>query len=131
MMRIGKHLWLWSLLLSGLLLANPAQAQGCIGVGCVLREDNPFSLTATIAALILFALANTFKSASEASKENSRQYSQLTLDDAAYFIASDGTRRGAYFESALKTYRLKSSAQVPSLSDMAFAQLVLTSLLRD
>ncbi|EXF44581.1 hypothetical protein BAY1663_02972 [Pseudomonas sp. BAY1663] len=125
MKRPEKRLWLSGLVLS-VLSTSPAHAEGCIGAGCALGSDNPFMVTA-VTALSLYAMVSSFTIVTDTSKENSRRYSQLTRDDAAYFIASNGERRGAHFEGALKAYRLGSGMQAPSISDMTFAQLILIS----
>ena len=122
-----KKRWLTGLLLSVLLSASPAQATGCIGLPCTLTDNNPLVVTAAVTALSLYAAVSSFTIITDTSKENSRRHSQLTHDDASYFIASDGEQRGAHFESALKAYRLESQMQEPSVSDMAFAQLIVTS----
>jgi len=127
MMRPGKKYLLVSLLLPVLLSANPAHAEGCIGGGCAFGSDNPFIVTAALSALTLYAAVSSFSIITDTSKENGRRYSQLVHDDAAYFLASGGERRGAYFENALRAYRLESRTQTSPVSDLAFAQLVLAS----
>ena len=131
MMYSGKKYLLVSLLLPALLLTNPTHAEGCIGAGCVFGSDNPFIVTAALSALTLYAAVSSFSVITDTSKDNSRRYSQLARDDAAYFLASGGERRGAYFERALSTYRLESDMQAPPVSDLAFAQLVLASPTQD
>lgn len=131
MMRSGKKYLLVSLLLPVLLSANPAHAEGCIGAGCAFGSDNPFIVTAALSALTLYAAVSSFSIITDSSKENSRRYAQLARDDAAYYLASGGERRGAYFENALRTYRRESRTQTPPLSDLAFAQLVLASSTQD
>ncbi|MHB0806263.1 DUF2388 domain-containing protein [Stutzerimonas nitrititolerans] len=130
-MRPGKKYLLVSLLLPVLLSANPAHAEGCIGGGCAFGSDNPFIVTAALSALTLYAAVSSFSIITDTSKENDRRYSQLARDDAAYFLASGGERRGAYFEKALRAYRLESRMQKPPLSDLAFAQLVLAFPIQD
>lgn len=131
MMRSGTNYLLVSLLLPVLLSANPAHAEGCIGAGCTLGGDNPFIVTAALTAVSLYATVSLFSIITDASKENGLRYSQLTQEDAAYFLASNGTQRGAHFESALRTYRHESSTQTPPLSDLAFAQRVVASSPQD
>lgn len=131
MMRPGKKYLLVSLLLPVLLSANPAHAEGCIGGGCAFGSDNPFIVTAALSALTLYAAVSSFSIITDTSKENDRRSSQLARDDAAYFLASGGERRGAYFEKALRAYRLESRMQKPPLSDLAFAQLVLAFPIQD
>ncbi|MBT1122062.1 DUF2388 domain-containing protein [Stutzerimonas nitrititolerans] len=131
MMRPGKKYLLVSLLLPVLLSANPAHAEGCIGGGCAFGSDNPFIVTAALSALTLYAAVSSFSIITDTSKENDRRYSQLARDDAAYFLASGGERRGAYFENALRAYRLESRTQTSPVSDLAFAQLVLASPTQD
>ena len=130
MMRSKKYL-LAGLMLAVLLSANPIHAQGCIGVGCAFGSENPLIVTAAMTAVTLYAAVSSFTIITDTSKENSRRYSQLARDDAAYFLASDGKHRGAHFESALRTYRLESRTQTPPVSDRSFAQLVLTSPTQD
>ncbi len=131
MMRPGKKYLLVSLLLPVLLSANPAHAEGCIGGGCAFGSDNPFIVTAALSALTLYAAVSSFSIITDTSKENGHRYSQLVHDDAAYFVASGGERRGAYFDNALRAYRLESRTQTSPVSDLAFAQLVLASPTQD
>ncbi|WP_312233749.1 DUF2388 domain-containing protein [Stutzerimonas nitrititolerans] len=131
MMCSGKKCLVASLMLPVLLSAYPTYAEGCIGAGCAFGSENPFIVTAALSALTLYAAVSSFSIITDTSKENGRRYSQLVHDDAAYFVASSGERRGAYFENALRAYRLESRTQKSPVSDLAFAQLVLASPTQD
>lgn len=96
-----------SLIICSLLTITPiATVDACQNdIFCVLTSDNPFVVSGGTTLLVGVGLLTSIPAASNATSETFNYYFKKSAqNDAAAFIASNGEIRGAFFESALKTF---------------------------
>ena len=108
-------------------LTSTANAESCQNsIVCVLYSDNPFEVTAGTLLMTVTGLFLSIPATSDSTSETFNYYFKKSAQhDAAAFIASNGEIRGAFFESALKTFNTQRPDS--NLKDMDVALWLLSA----